>query len=112
MTLQISQTRGSPRKRSESLKRKLNSDVTLFTYNGVIEGYVQQGICEEDKVTTKLREVFNAMKMAPSLNNCLLTGPNLNPDLLIVLTRFRQHQIAFMGDTEKAFLQISLAERD
>lgn len=129
-------------KRFESLKRKLNSDVTLFKrYNEVIEGYVQQGICKdvpesnesaenkskvtyylphhavirEDKVTTKLRVVFDASSHedgCPSLNNCLLIGPNLNPDLLIVLIRFRQHPIAFTGDIEKAFLQVSLAERD
>ncbi|KAE8293762.1 hypothetical protein D5F01_LYC06696 [Larimichthys crocea] len=86
-------------------------------YNDVIDDYLQQGICEdvpqtkgtagagknnikyylphhavirEDKATTKLRVVFDASAHengCPSLNDCLLTGPNLNPDLLNVLVR-------------------------
>lgn len=35
------------RKRFEGLKRKLKTDVTLFRrYNDMIEGHLQQGICE------------------------------------------------------------------
>lgn len=111
-------------------------------YNEVIDDYLQQGICEdipeiketdggenirvqyylphhavikEDKATTKLRVVFDASAHevgSPSLNDCLLPGPNLNPDLLTVLVRFRFHPIAFMSDITKAFLQISIAEED
>lgn len=111
-------------------------------YNDVIDDYLQQGICEdvqeakdtagaenihvqyylphhavikEDKATTKLRVVFNASaheEGCPSLNDCLLPGPNLNPDLLTVLVRFRLHPVAFMSDITKAFLQISIAEED
>lgn len=87
-------------KRFEGLKRKLKTDVTLFNrYNGVIQDYLQQGICEdvpdtghtaatenstvkyylphhavirEDKVSTRLRVVFNASSHedgCPSLND-------------------------------------------
>ena len=130
------------KRRFESLKRKLRMDATLYTrYNDVIQDYLQQGICEdvpkstsvaekpetvryymphhavfrENKVTTKLRVVFDASSHeegCPSLNDCLLTGPNLNPNLLDVLIKFRLHQIAFTADITKAFLQIALAERD
>lgn len=130
------------KKRVESLKRRLKMDATLYTrYNDVIQDYLQQGICEdvpkntsvaeqlesvtydmphhavlqEDKVTTKLRVVFDASSHeegCPSLNDCLLTGPNLNPNLLDVLIKFRLHQIAFTADITKAFLQIALKERD
>lgn len=48
----------------------------------------------------------------PSLNDCLLTGPNLNPNLLDVLIKFRLHQIAFTADITKAFLQVALAGKD
>lgn len=120
-------------KRFENLKRKLKTDVTLFKgYNDVMEDYLQQGICEgvrekhrtylpyhavirDDKATTKLRVVFDASAHedgCPSLNDCLLTGPNLNPDLLTILVRFRLHPIEFMADITKAFLQISIAEED
>lgn len=127
------------KKRFESLMRK--SDATLYArYNNVIQDYLQQGICEEvleyktvaqnqetvkyhmphhavvreDKATTKLRVVFDASSHdedSPSLNDCLHTGPNLNPNLLDVL-KFRLHEIAFTADITKAFLQISLAEKD
>ena len=128
------------KKRLESLKRKLRKDVTLYSrYNDVVEDYLKQGMAEdvprenasppssqtyylphhavlrEDKVTTKLRVVFDASSHedgSPSLNDCLLTGPNLNPDLMSVLIKFRLHEIAYMADIKKAFLQISLSERD
>ncbi|XP_026063123.1 uncharacterized protein LOC113046525 [Carassius auratus] len=127
------------RKRFEGLKRKLQSDVVMcHRYNEVVNDYLEQGIVEdaveeesspttvkyymphhavlrEDKVTTKLRVVFDASSHdtdSPSLNDCLLTGPNLNPDLLSILIKFRLHAIAFTADIKKAFLQISLAEKD
>ncbi|KAJ7983908.1 hypothetical protein DPEC_G00369930 [Dallia pectoralis] len=130
------------KRRFEGLKKKLRTDATLYTrYNDVIQDYLQQGICEdvpedssaaeqpetvryymphhavlrEDKVTTKLRVVFDASSHkegSPSLNDCLLTGPNLNPNLLDVLIKFRLHPIAFTADITKAFLQIALTERD
>ncbi|XP_038162876.1 uncharacterized protein LOC119797746 [Cyprinodon tularosa] len=72
-------------------------------------------VLREDKVRTKLRVVFDASSHedgSPSLNDCLLTGPNLNPDLMSVLIKFRLHEIAYMADIKKAFLQISLSEVD
>ncbi|KAL7881123.1 hypothetical protein SRHO_G00033770 [Serrasalmus rhombeus] len=128
------------KRRLESLKGKLSKDVTLYSrYNEVVEDYLKQGMAEdvpkeraslqdsqtyylphhavlrEDKATTKLRVVFDASSHeegSPSLNNCLLTGPNLNPDLMSVLIKFRLHEVAYMADIKKAFLQISLTERD
>ncbi|XP_064792902.1 uncharacterized protein LOC135513859 [Oncorhynchus masou masou] len=128
------------KKRFEGLKKRLKKDVTLYSRsNEVVEDYLQQymaadvpkdnassadrvkyylshhAVLREDKVTTKLRVVFDASSHedgCPSLNDCLLTGPNLNPDLLSILIKFRLHEIAFMADIKKAFLQISLAERD
>lgn len=72
-------------------------------------------VIREDKATTKLRVVFDASSHkdgCPSLNDCLLAGPNLNPDLLTILVKFRLHPIAFMADITKAFLQISVADKD
>lgn len=127
------------KKRFKGLNRRLQTDVVFFQrYSEVIEDYLKEGIVEEvtegecyashinyylphhavlreDKMTTKLRVVFDASSHedgCPSLNNCLLTGPNLNPDLLGILIRFRLHEVAFMADIKKAFLQISLAEKD
>ena len=105
----------------EGLKRRLKMNATLYSRYNVIQDYLQQGICEdvpedvsaaeqpeavkyymphhavlrEDKVTTKLRVVFDASSHeegCPSLNDCLLTGPNLNPNLLDVIIKFRLHE--------------------
>lgn len=70
-------------------------------------------VVREDKATTKLRVLFDASSHeegCPSLNDCLLTGPNLNPHLLDVLIKFRLHKIAFTADITKVFLQIALAD--
>lgn len=53
----------------------------------------------EDKVTTPLRVVFGASSHKDdslSLNECLLTETNLNPDIFTVLIHFRQQGIAFV----------------
>lgn len=46
------------------------------------------------------------------MNECLEKGENLYQDLVKVLLRFRTHRIALLADIEKAFLQISIAEKD
>lgn len=38
--------------------------------------------------------------------------PNLNPDLLSILIKIRQHRVAMMADISKAFLQINVNEKD
>lgn len=118
------------------IKRFHNNDELYTQYDGVIQEYLAEGIVEEvpnvetenqvyylphhpvikeNRTTTKLRIVFDASsheKDSRSLNECLHTGPNLNPDLLSVLIKFRQHRVAMMADITKAFLQIGLNERD
>ena len=49
---------------------------------------------------------------APSLNDCLEKGPKFNQLVFDLLVRFRQYKVALIADLEKAFLQISVAERD
>ena len=63
------------------------------------------------KATRNLRIVFDASAKANeshSLNDCLYPGPTLTATLFGVLLRFRIHNIAFVGDIEKALLQICL----
>lgn len=123
--------------RLNSLARRFQNNNQLYDrYNQVFQEYLAEGMIEEvtkfetentvyylphhpvireSRTTTKLRVVFDASsheRESRSLNDCLLTGPNLNPDLLSILIKFRQHRVAMMADINKAFLQISLNERD
>ena len=66
-------------------------------------------VFHEDKSSTKTQIVFNASAHdtdEASLNDCVLPGPALQPNLLSVLLRFRSHPIAIMADVKKMFLQI------
>ena len=49
---------------------------------------------------------------SPSLNDCLNPGPPFLNDLCAILVRFRQHNIAFSSDIEKAFLHAYLDKAD
>jgi len=42
------------------------------------------------------------------LNDCLLPGPALTPLIFDILSRFRFHKVALIGDLEKAFLNIEI----
>ena len=62
----------------------------------------------------KLRVVFDcfASYQGTSLNDNLLTGPNLINELLGVFIRFRRYEIAFSCDIEKMFHQFIVKEED
>lgn len=69
-------------------------------------------VIRKDKSTTQTRLVFNGSFGELSLNDCVEAGPNLNPDLLDVMLRFRTEPIVWMADVEKAFLMIELDPED
>ena len=61
-----------------------------------------------------MRIVFNASspsKNGISLNENLLTGPKLQPDIGQVLLRFRTNRIAVVGDLQKMFCQTTVSEQ-
>ncbi|XP_065654791.1 uncharacterized protein LOC136081405 [Hydra vulgaris] len=124
-------------KRLAPVLKKLSKDNKLLTsYNAIIKEQLTQGVIEkvnnheisygdvhylphrpvirDDKSTTKVRMVFDASATidGPSLNDCLNAGPSLTTSLFGVLLRFRCNKYAFISDIEKAFLQISLKEKD
>jgi hypothetical protein len=51
-------------------------------------------------------------KDGPSLNDTLEMRPNLLPETLAILLRFRFNPVAFVGDIQQAFLQLRLDEKD
>jgi hypothetical protein len=69
-------------------------------------------VYKTDKVSTRCRIVMNAASKTPggSLNDFLYTGPNLLPDIVQVLIRFRMNFVAFVLDISKMFLRIKLQE--
>ena len=124
-------------KRLESVERKLKLDPQKAeVYSTAINQYVEKGFAEEapdqssegvvrylphhavfrpDKTTTKCRIVFDASAReegSVSLNDCVLAGPALQPNLASVLIRFRTHRVGLLADVEKMFLQVKLAPKD
>ncbi len=120
-----------------NLMRRLKNNRTLFDrYDEVIHNHLKESIVEmvndnetngsvyylphhpiikEDRATTILRVVFHASsheKDSCSLNECLLIGPNLNPDLFSILIKSRQYPVALKADIKTAFLQISIDRND
>ena len=72
------------------------------------------GVYRPDKKSTPLRVVFDPASPynGVSLNSFLFKGPGLIGNLLGVLLRFREEQVAFSGDISKMFLQILLPKED
>ncbi|XP_053395800.1 uncharacterized protein LOC128555967 [Mercenaria mercenaria] len=116
-----------------NVSRMSSKPELMKRYNEVIEDQLNKGVIEKvsykvqdgmthyiphhavinpEKLTTKLRIVYNASsktrKENKSLNECLYRGPVILQHLCGILLRFRLHKIALVADIEKAFLQIGL----
>ena len=84
---------------------------------GEIVHYVpHQAVVREQAETTKMRIVYDCSSRAnaqsPSLNDCLDTGPPLQPLLFDIMLRNRMRKYCVTGDIQKAFLQIRVHEQD
>ncbi|XP_046808368.1 uncharacterized protein LOC124420202 [Lucilia cuprina] len=64
-----------------------------------------------DRVTTKVRVVFNASSKTSnsnSLNDTLYTGPTLQQDLVVLILKWRFYKIVYNADITKMYRQIML----
>jgi len=119
----------------QTTKKLIKSD-KLAAYNEIIQEYLEMDIIEvcnenssnircryvphhavikEQAQSTKIRIVFDASAREigeNSINDCLFEGPNLFPNLMGVLFRFRIFEFALSGDIQKAFLQIEVKKED
>lgn len=72
-------------------------------------------VFKDSSTTTKVRVVFDAScksSTGQSLNELMLIGPKIQPDLSTILLRFRKFPIAFTGDVEKMYRQILVHQSD
>ncbi|XP_048575296.1 uncharacterized protein LOC116604510 [Nematostella vectensis] len=126
------------RKRLRNVERKLRNDVELReAYEKIVRDQLHEGIIETvidksrgDRIfymphkpvvranaqTTKVRMVFDASckphPLANSVNECMHTGPPLQPLMWDIMIRARMAPHLILGDLEKAFLQIAIKEED
>ncbi|KAI5738661.1 hypothetical protein M8J77_009685 [Diaphorina citri] len=123
------------KKRLESTIKKLKGISLFCEYQSIFDSWEKNGIIEKvpkgemhksahylphhhvlkTGSTTPVRPVFDASakeKGGVSLNECLEKGPDLIEKIPSCLARFRQGKIGISGDIEKAFLQISLSDKD
>ncbi|GFQ74645.1 uncharacterized protein TNCT_34371 [Trichonephila clavata] len=96
------------KKQVEAVLRDTQNEVRLF----YLPHHAVKKITNEE---IKWRIVFDASSHSPghpSLNDGLEAGPNLLPDFLAMLLRFRLSKIAIASDGSQGFLQLVLADED
>ncbi|XP_063435623.1 uncharacterized protein LOC134716543 [Mytilus trossulus] len=126
------------RRRTENVVRRLSNDPFLLRkYGEIINDQEKRGFIEridnpttstehahyiphhsvkKDSATTPIRIVYDCScrrsQDTPSLNDCLRKEPPILNDISTLLMRFRENRYAVVTDIEKAFLQITLDEKD
>ncbi|XP_026746838.1 uncharacterized protein LOC113508077, partial [Trichoplusia ni] len=124
--------------RLKSLERKLHKNEEMKKrYTDVIKEYLHLGhmipvpenddkqsesvylphhaVIREDKSTTKVRVVFDASCKGlngVSLNDTLLIGPQLQPELRHLIIRWRIHPICLAADIIKMYRQVRVHDDD
>ena len=123
--------------RLRSTTKRLERMDKIQEYDEVMQDHIQNGIIEEipehttgevvyyvphhavireEAESTKLRIVYDCSAKEspdkPSLNDCLETGPSLQPLLFDILLRNRMKYYCITGDIKKAFLQIRIHPQD
>lgn len=72
-------------------------------------------VLKEDSLTPKLRVVFDAScksSIGVSINDAMMVGPVIQPDLLNILMKFRIHLFVFTANMSKMYRQIRVHESD
>ena len=72
-------------------------------------------VFKQSSTSTKLRVVFDASSKTStgvSLNDILVAGPTLHPNLDQILMRFRTYRVAVSGDVAKMYREVALCAED
>ena len=108
--------------RDESFSDRYREVITGMSKNGFVERVKEEDLARDDGLVNymphhgvfgkkdKLRVVFDCSSIfkGVSLNDAVLQGPSLCTPLIDVLIRFRQEEVAFMGDVNAMFHQVSV----
>ncbi|XP_018369742.1 PREDICTED: uncharacterized protein LOC108765485 [Trachymyrmex cornetzi] len=128
----LGESRTNALKRLRGMERKFLRDPELQTrYIKFMEEYINLGhmsmlpvtegqkinylphhaVTKESSITTKLRVVFDASsptKSGKSLNDYLLVGSTIQPELFEIIIRFRLHSYVLTGDIVKMYRQVRI----
>ncbi|XP_055326159.1 uncharacterized protein LOC129579992 [Sitodiplosis mosellana] len=111
-------------KRDPEFHRRYNEDIQgyldlghMSLCNDSNDGYYlpHHGVTRESSTTTKQRTVYDGSAKTSngySLNDRLLNGPTIQPDLFDIFIRWRLNKIAIVSDIEKMYRQILVAPED
>ena len=93
--------------------RKLTEEETR-RHTGPVHYISHHELLRPESKSTPVRIVFNssAVFQGHKLNDYWMKGPDLLNDLFGVVLRFRENQVAFMGDISKMYHRIRIPETD
>ena len=90
--------------------KAITESVDIDSQDGIKYFLPHHAVINPTKKKTKLRAVYyvsaKPRQKHQSLNDCLYGGPVMLHYLFGLLLRFRLHNVALVGDIEKAFLKI------
>ena len=71
-------------------------------------------VYKKSGTSTKTRIVYDASskRKGPCPNDCRESGPNLLPQLLEIILRFRSNKFGIISDIKKVFLNVSIQQSD
>ncbi len=89
--------------------RKLSSK-ELEEYSGPVHYISHHEVLKPESKSTPVRIVFNSSAncMGHTLNDYWAKGPDLLNNLLGVLVRFRENEVAMMGDIKKMYYSVNI----
>lgn len=99
--------------REMHFSRKLSKE-ELDNYKGPVHYIPHHAVIRPEKKSTPVRIVFNSSSVyqGHALNDYWLKGPDMLNNLFGVILRFREREVAVMGDISKMYHRVLIPERD
>ena len=96
-----------------NFSRKLSKE-ELEKYKGPVHYIPHHAVIRPESKSTPVRIVFNSSSVyqGHALNDFWLKGPDLLNSLFGVILRFREREVAVMGDISKMYHRVLIPERD